>query len=159
MQAAVAQLQNEIGGSKPLASSWHFVIVDGFDCAHDLWGRAPGGLECDQSDEGWPAHVEQAWNTLTVKDTGLMTAYECRRGRELLPGWCLGALHNKAVMPKSTPSQPHLYTVLSSESYLGVNDRLESDSKEFYLTMQEDGNLVIYTRTDGTGGWLPAIRC
>ena len=44
---------------------------------------------------------------------------------------------------------PRILSWISSEGmYLNVGDQLRSERDEFYLSMQEDGNLVIY-RTHG----------
>eukprot|EP01048_Picozoa_sp_COSAG05_P011917 COSAG05_NODE_1158_length_5680_cov_39.705787_3_plen_110_part_00 len=74
-------------------------------------------------------------------------------GLDTIPGWCLGTFKrahhgeqgkwvhsNNADTSDDAPSLPWL----SSESYLSIGDKLESSNKEFFLAIQEDGNLVIY---------------
>ncbi len=110
-----------------------------------------------------PQRVRATWEA--VVSEGVVVEYECRTGESNPPGWCLGTYratrynsmmmagaswlkHNGmvgAAAGGATDDGPRSLSWISSEGmYLNVGDQLKSEHDEFYLEMQEDGNLVIY---------------
>lgn len=52
-------------------------------------------------------------------------------------------------MQQQQTDQPRTLNALSSENFLAVGDNLESPGGRYQLSMQEDGNLVIYKNNEG----------
>ncbi len=118
-----------------------------------------------------PQRVRATWEA--VVSEGVVVEYECRTGESNPPGWCLGTyrtaqysnipgggswfkregMMNAAAgtAGANDDGAPRILSWISSEGmYLNVGDQLRSEREKFYLSMQEDGNLVIY-RTHGDG--------
>ena len=116
-----------------------------------------------------PQRVRATWEA--VVGEGVVVEYECRTGESNLPGWCLGTYRSEQFSSPpgggswfkregmvdtavgtggaNDDGTPRMLSWISSEGmYLNVGDQLRSKQDEFYLSMQEDGNLVIY-RTHG----------
>ena len=112
-----------------------------------------------------PQRVQATWES--VVSEGSVVEYECRTGGWHPPGWCLGT-YRRAAYSSAGPGgemswmdraegashgattttgdgKSRVLPWLSSEGmYLNVGDELRSREDAFYLSMQEDGNLVIY---------------
>ena len=108
-----------------------------------------------------PQRVRATWES--VVSEGSVVEYECRTGEWHPPGWCLGT-YRRAAYSSAGPGgggswlnraagttvgggtgASRVLPWLSSEgTYLNVGDQLWSRGDAFYLSMQEDGNLVIY---------------
>ena len=116
-----------------------------------------------------PQRVRATWEAAVSE--GVVVEYECRTGESNLPGWCLGTFRSEqfSSLPgggswfkragnvdtaagtggAKDDGTPRILSWISSEGmYLNVGDQLRSKQDEFFLSMQEDGNLVIY-RTHG----------
>lgn len=114
-----------------------------------------------------PQRVRATWEVCVAE--GDVVEYECRTGQSNLPGWCLGtyraAKYTHApggeswLDPVAAPDtagndeSPRVLSWMSSEGmYLNVGDKLKSETDAFFLSMQEDGNLVIYRNYDDDDG-------
>eukprot|EP01049_Picozoa_sp_SAG25_P002116 SAG25_NODE_107_length_15283_cov_3.516728_10_plen_115_part_00 len=97
--------------------------------------------------------MANAWQQAVASKLAL--SYECLSAADGASwGWCLGTYRRgvdggrapKGLAPSSgfTPRNIHK-KFLSTHDYLGVGERLESEEGKYFLTMQGDGNLVIYS--------------
>lgn len=137
--AVTATLHNEMLAMRPLASAWHFLVIDG--------------------DPSTP--VGAAWQQAI--ESKLVLSYECLNIEEGTTGLCLGTYrrgeHPHVATAKADNYKPRniFKSYLSSRDYLSVGERLGSKDGSYYLAMQGDGNLVIYSTVYEPSGAATAI--
>eukprot|EP01048_Picozoa_sp_COSAG05_P009597 COSAG05_NODE_798_length_7245_cov_46.630982_7_plen_156_part_00 len=142
----------ELHGILGLAGIWNFLVVDGFSCTRGGNSMSKDHKACrEQGNQNLANIVTEVWRNATGVG-GSIVPYECRSGPEtFLTGWCLGSVRRGGVPARRNYGDHESQTLhaLSSLSFLGVGDYLESAEKAYYLSMQEDGNLVIYKNNEG----------
>ena len=172
----LSRLGTELMSMQAVTKGWHFVLMDGMGCSDQVAASmgelgkaqlAPGatgdcpplpGSEPLRRQILPPQRVQATW-AAAAEAHGLIP-YECKIGAANAPGWCLGTFrapvgnHGMGAVPPWDPNGagegPRVLNWLSSDGmYLNVGDRLQSKEENYHLSMQEDGNLVIYKNEDG----------
>ena len=97
MSAAVrensAALDGVLDAFKGMASAWHYLLLDGIQCAGPSSSPLAWGAHERSSGAAEPCEVAQTtWETAAARN--FVHSYECRMGPA--PGWCVGAFGQAA---------------------------------------------------------------
>ena len=91
-EAGAETLAKELQVFSPLTSGWHYLLMDGVQCASPTakklpWGSGIQDESCLVSQSVWEDAARE----------GTLKSFECRLSPS--PGWCLGAYHRGKPNP------------------------------------------------------------